>query len=593
MPLTRLTTILAVSSLIATAATGQVAFTGTSAITSGNDSGSCASSAFDSNYSTFWTTSSTGQWCGLDAGAAVTLIAYRLTPRQDNTTCNWCWGRGAGANVFEATNDATWSTGVVTLDTLTSFPYIPEFSFVNRPISPGTSYRYYRLRSPSGYGDLAELQLIGNAQSGPNARPVPPTLSPASGANLTSGLTGGITMASLTTSATIYYTIDSSAPSCIPQGIPYSAPVALPVPAYPAVLTVRAIACDSSLSNPASLVSTFQYRSWGWAFQNQWWDTDDGLPTQPYGGNIFGPVSGTYYRTGQYMQMPGSNPNTLGVWLYSSTDLYNWRAEGQILNAPSGIAIVNRPHVVYNASTSTYVLWANCLPAYTPTSAFVACIATSSTANGPNTGTNNWAWSNTSYQPDGNAYGDDNLFVDSDGHGYVVYVTYGAFYNVHISQLSSNYLTVDGTTNALHYAACMEAPILFGPRSGTYFLFLSGCTPYGTQPVVPQYQTASSVLGTWSAQANLFSSDPYPYAQPSSVYLVPGITDGYIFALDNWQLPMWATWPLTWPSNAYNIQQVGWNDPNGTATYLQLPLTFPTTTSVQAVVVAPWNLTYY
>ena len=57
-------------------------------------------------------------------------------------------------------------------------------------------------------------------------------------------------------------------------------------------------------------------------------------------------------------------PPTPGVRCYSSTDLYNWKNEGLALatvdDAASDITrgcTIERPKVIYNAKTKTFVMW--------------------------------------------------------------------------------------------------------------------------------------------------------------------------------------------------------------------------------------------
>lgn len=110
---------------------------------------------------------------------------------------------------------------------------------------------------------------------------------------------------------------------------------------------------------------------------------------------------GTSYACGYgYRQ----NGDFCGFKAYSSPDLVHWTDRGYIV-APDACQYCFRPHVVYNAGTGRYVLWADGGGRY--------LVATSRTPTGVFTA-----------QPDptlavGGAV-DESLFVDTDGAGYVI-----------------------------------------------------------------------------------------------------------------------------------------------------------------------------
>lgn len=101
-----------------------------------------------------------------------------------------------------------------------------------------------------------------------------------------------------------------------------------------------------------------------------WYDTEGNL-IQAHGGSILH-VNGTYYWYGENKEgvtgRATGKPCPIwhqGVRLYSSDDLYNWKNEGIIVidreDAESPFypeRIMDRPHIIYNARTKKYVLWA-------------------------------------------------------------------------------------------------------------------------------------------------------------------------------------------------------------------------------------------
>ncbi len=139
---------------VAVAPTGQ--FTGTpsaSTTASYNNAGNTYLNVFDGNTSTFFDSpNANGNWVQLDLGAAKTITQIAYAPRQAFET------RVIGG-VFEASNDPTFATGVVTLYTVTGFP--PD-GLTNISVNPGGTYRYVRYVAPNGsYGNIAEMQVFG------------------------------------------------------------------------------------------------------------------------------------------------------------------------------------------------------------------------------------------------------------------------------------------------------------------------------------------------------------------------------------------------------------------------------------------------
>jgi fibronectin type 3 domain-containing protein/regulation of enolase protein 1 (concanavalin A-like superfamily) len=106
------------------------------------------------NYMDAW--AANGGWVGLDLGADVSAVVTEL---------KYCPQPGGGnrlvGGVFEGSNTADFSTGVVNLFTVTTAP--PSGVFTSQSISNGTAFRYIRFRAPTNtYCTLAEVQFIGN-----------------------------------------------------------------------------------------------------------------------------------------------------------------------------------------------------------------------------------------------------------------------------------------------------------------------------------------------------------------------------------------------------------------------------------------------
>lgn len=107
----------------------------------------------------------------------------------------------------------------------------------------------------------------------------------------------------------------------------------------------------------------------------KFWYDDTGKRIHAHGGSIMY-VDGIYYWYGENKEGVFGNAFSddikpaiwhNGVKVYSSKDLYNWHDEGLaiISDDPSNPFyprnIMDRPHILYNAKTKKYVMWAKCV----------------------------------------------------------------------------------------------------------------------------------------------------------------------------------------------------------------------------------------
>jgi hypothetical protein len=136
--------------------TGLVQFTGTTIGTSGSyqNDGNTISKAVDGNLSTFFDgPTANGNWVGLDLGSAQVIKQISYAPRSG-------WASRMVGGIFQASNSATFSSGVVNLYTITAAPTQGVLTTVSVNVTAG--YRYVRYLSPSGsFGDIAELAFFG------------------------------------------------------------------------------------------------------------------------------------------------------------------------------------------------------------------------------------------------------------------------------------------------------------------------------------------------------------------------------------------------------------------------------------------------
>lgn len=187
------------------------------------------------------------------------------------------------------------------------------------------------------------------------------------------------------------------------------------------------------------------------------WKDTSGNVIEAHGGGLI-KVGSTYYWVGEDHT---NGFNFQNVNCYSSTDLSSWTFVNHVLTLQSSgdlgpNRVVERPKVLYNSSTKTYVMIDN--PSYGEAKVGVA---TSSTVCG------NYSYRG-SFQPLGFQSRDMNLFEDTDVSAYLLTEDRGTP-GLRIDVLSSDYLTVAGATKLISVSG-MEAPtILIG---GQHVLFL-------------------------------------------------------------------------------------------------------------------------
>ena len=222
-----------------------------------------------------------------------------------------------------------------------------------------------------------------------------------------------------------------------------------------------------------------------------------------------------------------------GVKLYSSDDLYNWTDEGFMVQESDDIQnpfhpkhIMDRPHVLYNEKTKTYVLWAKTTMERTFESTnFSICVGKS--------------LKNMQYLhdvcPTPYHAGDFDLFV-KDGKAYVI------FENPHTEmicgELTDDYTNLTGVYSSHLPEKCppfvREAPCFF-TRNGRNFLLTSGTTGYFPNP--SKIAELPSLHGEWKDLGDPCVNDVHEdsfQSQFSSVFKHPFVDDLYIALGDRW-----------------------------------------------------------
>ncbi len=277
------------------------------------------------------------------------------------------------------------------------------------------------------------------------------------------------------------------------------------------------------------------------------WPDDHGVPINAHGGGMLH-QDGTYYWFGEHkIEGVAGNAARVGVHVYSSKDLYNWKDDGIALpvsdDAGSDIVkgcILERPKVIHNRKTGKFVMWFHLELAGHGYGAARSGVAVADNVTGPYTylgslRPNAGVWPANipaerkqplspaeaealgkialpggpipDYPRDlvfrrdfkgGQMARDMTLFVDDDGTAYHVYSS-EANGTLQVSQLSDDYLRPAGTYSRILVGRFSEAPTVF-KHEGKYFLITSGCT--GWAPNAARLAVADSMAGPWKELGN-------------------------------------------------------------------------------------------
>lgn len=274
-----------------------------------------------------------------------------------------------------------------------------------------------------------------------------------------------------------------------------------------------------------------------------------GSPLHAHGGGVL--KSGAYYYW--FGEHRNADNTFRSVDAYRSTDLKNWEFRGQVLTEAShpelATANIERPKVMYNASTGQYVMWMH-KENGSDYSEARAAVAVSDTVDG------NYTWRG-SFRPLGQHMSRDiTVFTDTDGTGYMVSAA-RENYDLHIYRLTADHTGIASLVANPWPGGHREAPALF-KRGGVYFMLTSGAT--GWNPNQQRYATATSLSGPWSAMRDVGDSTAFG-SQTAFVLPVQGSSGtSYLYLGDRW-------------GNSFGGTV---ND----SRYVWLPLTFPSATSM-------------
>lgn len=291
------------------------------------------------------------------------------------------------------------------------------------------------------------------------------------------------------------------------------------------------------------------------------WPDNKGVHINAHGGGMLSHGGVTYWFGEHKIAGEAGNVAHAGVHVYSSRNLYDWRDEGIALSVSddpvSDIVdgcVIERPKVMYNATTRLFVMWFHLELAGKGYDAARCGVATSESPTGPYQfiGSSRLCagiWPRNASDDDklpgaklardfegGQMSRDMTLFVDDDGSAYQLSASEDN-QSLHIYRLSSDYLRPSDVYVRRLVGRYNEAPAVF-KREGRYFLFSSGCT--GWRPNPARIAVADSLLGEWTELGNPCIGTPEQVEttfESQSTYVLPveRKRDAFIFMADRWR----------------------------------------------------------
>lgn len=276
----------------------------------------------------------------------------------------------------------------------------------------------------------------------------------------------------------------------------------------------------------------------GPAVQNDvFWKDTSGNPIYSQGGGVL-KVGNTYYWYGAkyngavtYYNNPsaGKNSDTSfnAITAYSSTDLVQWKFEGNVMTAADlgGAGWVGRIGVARNPTTGKYVLISQL------DSELV--FATSSTPNGHFTRAGTQS---TIGNVVNDMSGDQSVFVDDDGQAYLAFSNRNGRSHLYVARLRpSDFLQVEPAANIYNSSAGgREGNIMF-KHAGTYYFCSSDL--HGWNASHTYCNTSSKVASSYSSEFVMQGTDAdfSHVTQTGLAFAVNGSAGSFVvFGGDRW-----------------------------------------------------------
>jgi len=309
------------------------------------------------------------------------------------------------------------------------------------------------------------------------------------------------------------------------------------------------------------------------------WKDNNGVHINAHGGGIL-IIDSTYFWFGEH-KIAGKQGNKamVGVHVYSSKDLYNWKDEGialEMLDDETSMlqrgSVVERPKVIYNEKSGKFVMWFHHELKDQGYKAALTGVAVSDSVTGPYEYIDSFrihagVWplnfseeqqknvkpllenDNPNWKQNvkdggylvrdfekGQMSRDMTLFVDDDGQAYHITAS-EENQTLLISKLSDDYLSLTGEYVRVFPGGRNEAPAIF-KQNGKYYLFSSGLT--GWKPNPARSAVSDNMMSGWKSLGNpCRGSDEEVNTtfRSQSTFVIPvlNVEGAFIFMADRWQ----------------------------------------------------------
>jgi beta-xylosidase len=271
------------------------------------------------------------------------------------------------------------------------------------------------------------------------------------------------------------------------------------------------------------------------------WKDEDGHFINAHGAGIMF-HKGLYYmfgeiKKGQTWFVPGQDWEDYrvpagGISCYTSVDLKHWKYSGVALQPSTGDSsndldtgrVIERPKVIYNASTGKFVMWMHIDK--NDYSYARAGVAVSDRPEGP------YKYLG-SVRPNNQMSRDMTLFKDDNGKAYLIYASENNN-TMQVCLLSKDYLSPTKHFVRIFENQRREAPAIF-KHAGKYYLVTSLCS--GWSPNAAEYAVTQDIMGKWEQRGNpCTGKDSATTFQSQGTFIVqskdkPGT---WIFMADRW-----------------------------------------------------------
>jgi len=248
------------------------------------------------------------------------------------------------------------------------------------------------------------------------------------------------------------------------------------------------------------------------------WLDNNGVHIDCHGGNIIYVDSlKTFFWYGEHYTVPR------GAACYSSTDLYNWKNEGVVMEKGT-IQTFERPKVIYDEINRKYIMWFH----YDGNGYSLAelGVAVSDKPLGP-------FILKDHYRPNGHESRDIGMYFDPETRkAYIGYAADHTNRTIRMVELSADYTKV--TTNDVDIEAHCEGPGIL-KKNGVFYLLTSQCS--GWTPNPGTFYTSSSIMGPFTSHGSPFIGDAGNNSfnsQPCYIFKIQGYKDAYLYMGDRW-----------------------------------------------------------